>query len=141
LVSYLGKVRETHIAGDDIVVSEPWSMLSDEDLAAGWRPGGGQFLAYHPGLDLIFVLVNPGGEYAHEHAGTEVWVYERSSQRRVHRLPIEYAGTDLLVSPGNAPLLTITGEDGLLHVLDVATMAEVRTIAEAGISPGFLQAF
>jgi methylamine dehydrogenase heavy chain len=141
LTSYLGQVREASVEGDDIVISEPWSLLSDEELAAGWRPGGGQLVSYHQGLDLLFVLMNPDGEFAHDSSGTEVWVYDRGSKRRVQRVPIDYRGTDLLVSPGARPSLIVTGEDRMLHVLDVATMVEVRTIAEVGIYPGFLQAF
>jgi methylamine dehydrogenase heavy chain len=141
LTSYLGQVREVSVEGDDIVLSDPWSLLSDEELAAGWRPGGGQLVSYHQGLDLLFVLMNPQGEFAHDSSGTEIWVYNRGSQRRVQRVPIDYRGTDLLVASGAEPSLIVTGEDRLLHVLDVATMVEVRTIAEVGIYPGFLQAF
>ena len=141
LTTYLGKVFEISVDGSDISISDPWPMLTEEDLEAGWRPGGGQYITYHQDLDLLFVLMNPGGEFAHDSPGTEVWVFDRASQRRVHRVPIEYGGSNLYVTPDEKPLLVITGEDLLLHVLDVATMVEVRTIAEIGVAPGHLQAF
>jgi len=141
LTSYLGKVFHVTVDGSEISITEPWSMLSEEDFNAGWRPGGGQFIAYHSEQDLMFVLMNPGGEFAHDSSGTEIWVFDRAAQRRVHRAPIDYHGSNLFVSRGDNPLLTVTGDDGLLHVLDVATMTEVRSIAEAGIVPGHLQAF
>ena len=68
-------------------------------------------------------------------------MFDRGSQRRVHRTPIEYKGTDVWVSQNERPLLTVTGEDMLLHVLDVATMVEIRSISGAGNFPGHLQAF
>ncbi len=141
LTSYLGKVFHVTVDQSEMSISEPWSMLTDEEFDAGWRPGGGQFLAYHRQKDLLFVLMNPGGEFAHDNSGTEIWVYDRSAQRRVHRAPIEYLGSNLFVSQDEQPVLTVTGGDGLLHVLDVATMTETRSIAEAGVLPGHLQAF
>ena len=141
LTSYGGQVFEVSVNGRKIDISKPWSMVSEAELAAGWRPGGGQHVAYHPGLDLLFVLMNPGGEFSHDSAGTEIWVFDRGAQRRVHRTPIEYKGTDLWVSQTENPLLTVTGEDMLLHVLDVATMVEIRSITGAGNFPGHLQAF
>ncbi len=141
LMSYLGQVFELTSNGQQIDVTAPWSILSAADQSLGWRPGGGQFLAFHRGLGLLFVLMNPGGEFAHDHAGTEIWVYRLADRRRVHRTPIPYSGSDLVVSQDDAPLLTVTGDDGLLHVYDVATMAPVRSIAEAGVLPGHLQGF
>lgn len=141
LTSYHGKVFDVAVDGNRISISKPWSMLTDDDKVGGWRPGGGQFVAYHDTQDLMFVLMNPGGEFAHDSAGTEVWLFDRSAQRRVGRIPVEAHGTNLFVSQDEAPLLTVTGEDMQLHVYDVGTLKHVRTISEAGIAPGLLQGF
>ena len=141
LTSYQGQVFEVSVADNQINITEPWAMLTDADDGAGWRPGGGQFIAYHAGQDLLFVLMNPGGEFAHDTAGTEVWVFNRQVQKRVAQLPLEHSGTNLSVSQDDKPLLTVTGEDGQLHVFDVATLSLVRTIAEVGVAPGLLQNF
>ena len=85
--------------------------------------------------------MNPGGDFAHDSAGTEVWIFDRSAQRRVGRIKLEHPGSNLFVSQNDEALLTVTGEDRQLHVFDVATMKLVRSIAEAGFSPGLLQGF
>lgn len=139
LMSYAGEVFEVSVDGDNISISEGWSMANAEEQAAGWVPGGGQFLAYHNDTDLLFVLANPGGEFAHDNPGTEVWIFQRSSQRRIGRLPIEHMGTNILVSQGSPALLSITGVDSQLHVYDVGTLKLVRSIAEIGPAPGLLQ--
>ena len=141
LTSYLGQVFDVTVDGDDIEISKPWSMLTEADRKEKWRPGGGQFIAYHAGQDLMFVLMNPEGEFAHDSAGTEVWVYHRQAQRRIGRLALPHKGTNLLVSQNDEPLLTVTGVDGQLHVFDVATLTLARSISEVGVAPGLLQSF
>ncbi len=149
LTSYHGKVFNVSVRDGDISISKPWSLRSTgdetedeaEDEAGKWRPGGGQFVAYQQALDLMFVLMNPGGDFAHDDAGTEVWIFNRSAQRRVGRIKLEHPASHLFVSQNSEALLTVTGEDRQLHVFDVATMKLVRSIAEAGVSPGLLQGF
>jgi methylamine dehydrogenase heavy chain len=141
LTSYLGKVFQVTVDGSDMEISKPWSMLTEDEFDEGWRPGGGQFIAYHADLDLMFVLMNSGGEFAHDSAGSQVWVFDRAAQRRVGRLDVAYGGTDLFVTPTAAPLLVISGEDSRVHIYDVATLTEQRTIDEVGRWPGYLQGF
>ena len=141
MLSYQGKVHEAAVNGDEIEFSTPWSLIDDDDFAAGWRPGGGQFKAYYAPMDLLFVLMNPGGEFSHDDPGTQVWIYNRSSQRRIARIELEAPGTNLHVSAGEDPLLTITGSDAQLHVYDVKTNTLLRSIGSVGVAPGLLQGF
>ncbi len=141
LTSYFGQVFDVSVAGEKISISKPWSLLTEDDRAANWRPGGGQLIAYHAGQDLLFVLMNPDGEFSHDNAGTEVWIFDHSAQRRIARLPLTHKGTNLHVSQDDSPLLTVTGEDTQLHVFDVATLKLVRSISEVGTAPGLLQGF
>ncbi len=116
-------------------------MLTEADREANWQPGGGQFWAYHAGHDLIYALMNDEGGFAHDSAGAEVWVFNRTGQRRVARLTMENKGAYLHVSQNDAALLTVSGEDRQLHVYDIRTLTEQRTIPEVGVSPGYLQGF
>ena len=126
--------------GDNVGLSKPWSLMDEEQKAANWRPGGGQFYTYHQGSDFLFVLMNNEGGFSHESAGSEVWIYKLSEQRLISRLPIEHKGTDLFVSRTDNPLLTISGTDQQLHIYDVTTQKRVRSIAGIGAGgPGYLQ--
>ncbi|NKB99071.1 MAG: hypothetical protein GKR90_11350 [Pseudomonadales bacterium] len=141
VISYEGKVFDVAVQGDDISVSKPWHLLTDEEGDANWRPGGGQFVGYHENLDLLFVLMNAEGGFSHDSAGTEIWVYNRSEQRKIGVIPMEVSGANLFVAQTEAPIVTVSGTDRQLHVYDVATTKEIRTIAEVGISPGYMQGF
>ena len=139
LISYQGKVFSASVDGDDIQVSQPWSLLDDTQRAENWRPGGGQFFTYHPQQDLLFVLMNNVGGFSHDHAGSEVWIYKRSEQRLITRLPLPHEGTSLFVSRTPEPLLSVSSGDGKLRVYDIATLTLARTIAEIGSGAGYLQ--
>ena len=139
LLSYEGQVFDVSVEDEKIDISDAWQLLDDDQRAENWRPGGGQFFTYHEGLDLLFVLMNNVGGYSHDHAGNEVWVYDRSAKRLVSRLPLPQKGTNVFVSRNDDALLTVTGTDRQLHVYDVKTMKLVRTIGEVGVSPGYLQ--
>jgi methylamine dehydrogenase heavy chain len=140
-VSFEGKVFDVTVSDGDIDISEPWSVLNDEDEQAQWRPGGGQLVAYHESLDLIYLLMHQGGVDTHEDPGTEVWVLDRGSQRRIARVVLEQPGTNIHVSKSDAPLLSVTGIDSKLHVYDALTTTLRHSIEGIGIAPGLIQGF
>jgi methylamine dehydrogenase heavy chain len=141
VISYQGKVFDVSVEDQDIEVSKPWSLLTQDELDANWRPGGGQFYGYHKGLDLLFVLMNQQGGFSHDSDGTEVWIYDRSAERKIASIVLEAPGGNLWVSQNDAPLLTVSASDRQLHVFDVMTTRRVRTISEVGSAPGYMQGF
>ena len=80
------------------VVGERWKLQGEGE--AGWRPGGWQLAAYHAPTDRLFVLMHEGGQWTHKQAGTEVWVYDAASGKRVQRVPLEHPSISL---DGHAP--------------------------------------
>jgi methylamine dehydrogenase heavy chain len=140
LLSFEGNVREASLQKGNIVVSKSWSLLSEEDKAENWKPGGGQLLAFHENLNLIFTLMHQGGVDTHEDPGSEVWVFNRASQRRIARIPLETATVNIFVSQKDEPLLTTAGDDRKLHVFDVRTnrlLRSIDSIAGEGLVQGF----
>lgn len=141
LISFDGKIFDASVKAGEISVSEPWSILTEEDKKAGWRPGGGQILAYHHQLDLVFTLMHQGGTDTHEEPGNEVWVFDNESRRRVARISLAVMANNLSVSQNEDALLTVSGIDSQLHVYDVRTTKLVRTISQIGGFVGLLQGF
>ena len=139
LLSYKGNIREASVAGKKVTVTDPWSILSEEDKSGNWQTGGGQLMAYHAGLNLIFAVMHQGEPDTHEDPGNEVWIFDRATQRRIARLKLTTSGSNLLVSQTEEPLLTVTGVDGQLHVYDVKKMKLVRSINHVGGPAGLLQ--
>ena len=141
VVSYQGQVFDVSVEGDQINVSKPWSLLSAEEREASWRPGGGRFVGYHAGLDLLLVLMNAEGGFSHESAGTELWIYDRSEARKVAAVKLEASGSNLYVTQNAEPLVAVSGTDRQVHVYDIATTKRMRSISEVGVSPGYIQGF
>jgi len=145
LMSYEGDVFEVTVDGDDIDVSKPWSLVQEQvDGEFGgqpWGPGGGQFLSYHRDLDLLSVLMNTKGEFGQDSAGEEIWVFDVSAQHRIARVALGYEAANLHVSQNDDALLAVSGEDMIVHIYDIKTLKEVRTIEGVGTGPGHIQGF
>lgn len=140
LLSFEGKVREASLRKGNIIFSEPWSILTEEDQAENWKPGGGQLLAFHQDLNLVFTLMHQGGADTHEDPGSEVWVFNRASQQRIARIPLEAMAFNIFVSQNDEPLLTTAGSDRKLHVFDVRTTRLLRSI-DSIVGEGLVQGF
>jgi len=86
-VSFDGLIHPIDVAGAALTPGEPWSLLDDEDRRGSWRIGGAQHLAIHRASNRLYVLVHQGGPDSHKAPGSEIWVYDLTSRRRVLRIP------------------------------------------------------
>jgi methylamine dehydrogenase heavy chain len=98
-VSFEGFVHAVDLSGAEPVFEEPWSLLDARDREEGWRVGGFQHLAVHRASGRLYSLVHQGGPDTHKAPGTEVWVYDLASRRRVQRIELEYPGLTFLSIP------------------------------------------
>jgi len=85
-VSFAGDVQPIEVGGDTLVVGERWPLFDEADRKAAWRVGGAQHLAVHAASGRLYVLVHQGGPDTHKQPGSEVWVYDLASRRRVQRI-------------------------------------------------------
>jgi len=141
LVSHLGQVVHVAVDGDDIDISDAWSMLSEEDTDEEWRPGGGQLKSVHEGTGLMYILMHQGGEYTHQDPGTEVWVYNLLTQKRIARMELEVETGNIMVTQESEPKLIISDEEGGLHIYDALKLSLDRTIEDPGPGTSLIQDF
>ena len=140
LISFEGQVFEVTVT-DEIQISEPWSLLTEEDAEAGWRVGGDQPFAYNAHTGLLFSLMHQGGPDTHEEAGTEVWAFDLNTQRRGYRIELEEPSGTIEVSKDADPLLYIgSGFPSSVHVHKAATGRRMHTIPETGMTASHIQA-
>jgi methylamine dehydrogenase heavy chain len=85
-VSFAGNIQPVEVAGDALAMGERWPLFDDTDRAAEWRVGGAQHLAVHAASGRLYVLVHRGGPDTHKQPGTEVWVYDLETRRRIQRI-------------------------------------------------------
>ena len=124
-LSFAGLTMEAVVENGEIAIGESWSILGEDD--EGWRPGGGQPATYCAGHDLLVVLMHQGGVDTQDQDGTEAWVLDRSTQRRIGRITFEAPASGLLVVEGDEPLL-LAGIGGSVHVFDLATGVRQRVV-------------
>lgn len=139
-LSFLGQVHEINLSGDKPVIAPPWSLVST--AAEGrWRPGGTQVGAIHRELNRLYVPMHRGGEESHKDGGTEIWVFDLKTHRRIARWPL----TALKVSPvvavqvsqDKTPLLFAASEDSSVSVFDALSGHLRRVVKNMGQTPWF----
>jgi methylamine dehydrogenase heavy chain len=119
-LSFLGEVHEVDLSGPQPVFAAPWSLLSPAQLGH-WRPGAQQVGAVQRALGRLYVPMHFGGEDTHKDGGTQIWVYDLATHKRLARWPMP-AGLSravaLQVSQDAAPLLFVATEHAQLLVFD-----------------------
>ncbi len=141
-VSYDGRIHE--VGYDErgrTAARESWSVPTEADAAEGWRPGGWQLIARHPGNGYLYLLMHRGPKWSHKWPGEEIWVLDPEANRRVARIPLEEPAVSLLITGDDSPLLVTLTDTGVLSVLDPATGERRRRIEGAGVTPFLLDSF
>ena len=123
-LTFLGEVHEVDFSGAQPTFSAPWSLVSAAEKGH-WRPGGNQLGAIHRELGRLYVPMHEGGEGTHKDGGTEIWVYDLGSHRRLARWPLKVHGlspvTSVQVSQDPAPILFAATDTSDLAVFDALT--------------------
>jgi methylamine dehydrogenase heavy chain len=93
-----------------------------------WRPGGWQVLAADQ-KGLLYVLMSPyGKEGSHKDGGTEVWVVDPASGKRVNRIALQAHSGSIGVTHEEVPHLIVTRADAGIDVYDAVTGAFVHSL-------------
>ena len=87
-VSFEGVMHPVDVSGEKPRFGETWSLVDDADRRASWRIGGGQHLAVHAASGRLYALMHQGGPDTHKAPGSEVWVFDLATRRRVQRIPV-----------------------------------------------------
>jgi len=83
-LSFLGEVHQIDFSAAPPEFAAPWSLVSPAEKGH-WRPGAYQVGAVHRELGRLYVPMHEGGEGTHKDGGTEIWVYDLASHRRLAR--------------------------------------------------------
>src|SRR5262249_21298827 len=140
-LSFLGEVHEIDFSGAQPTFTPPWSLVSAAEKGH-WRPGANQVGAIHRELGRLYVSMHEGGEGTHKDGGTEIWVYDLASHRRLARWPLKVHGlsrvTAVQVSQDPAPILFAATETSDLAVFDALTGRLRHITNPVAQSPGML---
>ena len=129
LLSHAGRAFDVSTSGTQITVSDAWEIVTEEDAEEGWFPGGRQLATVHKDFGMLYVTMHQGEQYSHHEAGTEIWVFNINSKRRIARIELETAAGGVMVTQEAEPLLIVGDEEGETHVYDALKFTHERTIA------------
>jgi methylamine dehydrogenase heavy chain len=104
-VTYHGVVHPVDMSSDPPSPGPTWSLTTDQERAAGWRPGGSQPIWGHSASGLMYALMHQGGEWTHKQPGPEIWVFNAKEGKRIERLSIPEPASAIFVSPDTNPLI------------------------------------
>jgi methylamine dehydrogenase heavy chain len=117
-----------------------WSLLSDSERKQGWQTGGLQLLAAHTGSRKIYVAMHQGGLHSQDDAGTEIWVYDLDTHKRLQRIVTKHPITSIQLTKDDQPLLfTLFAERPQLDIYDADTGKFLRSVKQLGSTPSVMQ--
>ena len=121
-LSFLGQVHEVDFSGSEPTFAPPWSLVTAAERGQ-WRPGASQVGAIQHALGRLYVPMHRGGEGTHKDGGSEIWVYDLASHKRLARWPMKTLGPvqAVQVSQDAAPLLFAANDRGAVAVLDAVS--------------------
>ena len=114
--SYHGDVQAVDLSADEPKVLQRWSLVTDAERAANWRPGGWQIASAHDS-GRLYVLMHPDGyNGSHKSGGSEVWVFDVATGERSARYVLKKWGISIELTSGDHPCLVVTNGDFQLDV-------------------------
>jgi len=127
----LGHVQPIDTHGDAAAVLPPWSLVSQEEAAANWRPSGWQPVT-GDGASSLYVLMQPDArEGSYKEPGTEVWVFDVASKTRTRRLRLVRPGSSIALTHTTQPLLLVQSGERV-DVYDATSGSLIRSLNATG---------
>lgn len=139
-VSFEGMLYEIAFENGRTRLADSWSLVTEEEKADGWRPGGWQLVSWHPGLGRLFVLMHRGPRWSHKFPGEEVWVIDPGTNAVVERFPLDEPSISVMVTADSEPLLVTLTDTGVLGIYDPESGEHLRTVEGVGVTPFLLHA-
>ena len=135
-VTFLGNIATVDMSGDTARLVDTWSMVrTSADRKAGWRPGGYQPLAVHPGSGRLYAAMHPGGaEGSHKNPAREIWAFDLKTRKRVARMP-GHAAIALTATSDGKRVLAIDIEKLSLVAIEVGAKSRSRVLTQVGEIP------
>lgn len=109
--TFKGDVVTVDVSASEPSVGETWSIVTDGEREAGWRPGGWQLTAVDDS-GRMYILMHPEGRNgSHKDGGAEVWVLDPAGGKRLERIALETWGVSIATTRGEKPLLLVTNAE------------------------------
>lgn len=138
LITYRGDVVPVSLAADQAVPGAKWSLTTEAERGAGWRPGGWQVSHFHPTRRRVYVLMHQGRAWTHKTSGSEVWEFDATTGKRLQRIKLEEPAQSVAVSPDSNPLVYVIAASERIYAYPVATGKLLYRTEPLGFTPQLL---
>lgn len=140
-VSFEGWIHTITVDQNSFNFADPWSLLSADERAEGWRIGGVRHLAIHKKRKLLYSIVHQGGgQETRKNPGRQVWIYDLDKSKQVKKFETEHDTGLIEVTQDDNPLLfTADVARNAVDVYDATTGIFLRTIENLGYTPTGLE--
>ncbi|MFA3791881.1 amine dehydrogenase large subunit [Aliiglaciecola sp. SL4] len=130
--SFEGEIHAIDLSGEVAEYKGKWSLLNEEQKAAGWRPGG-LALADTDEQGLMYLIMNANGfDGSQTHGGDQVWVIDVKTQTRIATIDAPNWAVSVAVTRGKEPKLVVTNEEMNLDIINPKTGELEKTISDFG---------
>lgn len=134
--TFTGNVLPIKLSGRKPVPQTAWSLVSDAERAAGWRPGGGLPITNDKDGLLYLLMHENGQEGTHKNGGNQIWVFDTKKKVRVRKIELKEWGISLGMTGGDGrQLLTVVNGDLVIEIYDALTGEFLNSIAAAMDTP------
>jgi len=104
-VSRQNNVYAIEMQPDSIKLVETWPLANEKEQEDNWTISGFHHTATHEANGHLYVLMHTGETHTFEEPGTDVWVYDVNTQKKINELPLKDLSLSINVSQGNNPRL------------------------------------
>lgn len=127
--TYKGNITGIDLSGDQAIVGETWSLVSDAEREQGWRPGGWQLMTKDNAGNLYILMHENGYNGSHKDRGSEVWVFDPKTKERIGRYGLKEPANSIVVTKEDSPhLAAFSPQDDMLRVYKANSGDYIRPI-------------
>jgi methylamine dehydrogenase heavy chain len=138
LVTYSGDVVPVSLSGEEAAPAAKWSLTSEDERAAGWRPGGWQISHFHSANRRLYVLMHQGHRWTHKNSGTEVWEFDAAAGKRLQRIKLAEPAQTVAVSGDESPLVYVITDSARIAAYRAGTGKLLYRTQPLGFTPQLL---
>lgn len=134
--TYRGDIQPVDFSSMQPRILPKWSLLSDAERKAGWRPGGWLLMAAH-GKQLFVVMHEGGQEGSHKNPGSQIWVFDATTKKRVRTIELKTPAISIHVTSGRDPRLIAFNAEMGLDIYHAGTGKFSHTIGDLATETSF----
>jgi methylamine dehydrogenase heavy chain len=135
-VSFDGAVYPIESGPTGARLGSRWSLVSPAEHGMNWRSGGLEHLALHQASHRLYAVMHQGDVASHKEPGTDIWVYDITSHRKVQQITARNKVGSITVSQDAHPLLfTSYMGSNVIDIYDALSGQFLRSVGELGLTP------